>query len=216
MASLAFILLQIEPFETLPRLNRVDWLGVAFLFAGLSLLIILHYRNPSAISSMIMRSIRETSKKLYFALPAIDSLDKLLFTTIFIISGAFCVHFLLSDLLSGIALFVAYLFPFLLMLFLFMPLRFIGFVSGNTKVISQIVQSQMPIVYLAGLMLLLIGMLLFLQIELGVYWRWVFGVLVLVNLLWLHVRVIRDLIQHQISMFYIFMYFCTLEILPIF
>lgn len=216
MALWAAVMLQSDPFETIPRFNNVDGIGMSFLLTSLITLMVLQYRNPSAIGSMVARSFQETSKKLYFAAPAIDSIDKLLFSTIYFFSGALCIHLLLHEFLDGMAKIVAYSFPIIVVFFLFVPMRVAGFVSGFDKSISKIIKRQMPIVYLTGLMFLMIGILLFLRLEIDIIWNWTILILIATFLIWLHVRVIKDLILEQISIFYIFMYFCTLEILPLF
>jgi hypothetical protein len=40
--------------------------------------------------------------------------------------------------------------------------------------------------------------------------------IVIMLFVWIHIRVAQDLILEQIPIYYIFMYFCTLEILPLF
>jgi hypothetical protein len=216
MLPWAALLLQSYPFETIPRANNVDWIGMSFLLTSLVTLMFLQYRNPSAIGSMVARSFQETSKKLYFAAPAIDSIDKLLFSIIYYFSGALCIHILFHEFLEGGAKIMAYSFPIILVFFLFGPMRIAGFISGTDKAISKIVKRQMPIIYLKGLMLLMIGILLFLRIETVLIWNWIILILLASFLIWLHIRIAKDLILEQISILYIFMYFCTLEILPIF
>ncbi len=216
MVRASLTLLQSNPFQTIPRIDRVDWMGLTLLVSGLILLMILQYRNPGAIGSMVARSVRETSKKLYFAAPAIDSIDKLLFSLIYLVSGGLCVHFLFEEILFDTVPYMAYLAPLLLILFLFVPIRFLGFVVGYDKSLSKIIKRQMPLVFLTGIALLVLGLILFLKIDIGSLGVWVFMSLLLLFLLWMHVRVFQDLILDQISIFYIFMYFCTLEILPIF
>jgi hypothetical protein len=216
MTRFFLILLQSNPFESQPRIGHVDWIALSLLLSGLILLMILHYRNPSAINSMLSRSFRETTKKLYFATAAIDSIDKLLFSLIYVVSGALCVHFLFNELLDGLLQYTAYFLPVYLLLVLFVPMRFVAFVSGFEKPVAKIVKRQMPVIYLTGIVLLLVGVLLFLKIDLGSVWNWTFlGALVLFYL-WIHIRIVQDLILEQISIIYIFMYFCTLEILPLF
>ena len=89
-------LLQTQQFETLPRFEHVDVLGLSLLVGGLILLMLLQFRNPSAIPSMLTRSFRETNKKLYFASAAIDAIDKLLFFGIYLTGGALCLHYMFS------------------------------------------------------------------------------------------------------------------------
>jgi hypothetical protein len=216
MSSPSLVLLQSNTFETLPRMSSVDWIGLSFLLSGLMFLMFLQYRNPSAIGSMLARSFRETTKKLYFASAAIDSIDKLLFSLIFIVSGALCVHFLLDTPRTGVLQIVSYFLPVYILLVLFVPMRLVAFVSGFEKPISKIVKRQMPVIYLTGVVLLLIGTLLFLKIDLATIWDWMFLLILVFFFVWIHIRIIRDLILEQISIVYIFMYFCTLEILPLF
>lgn len=165
---------------------------------------------------MVSRSFRVTTKKLYFASAAIDSIDKLLFSLIYIISGALCAHFLLNNLIDGLLQYTAYFLPVYLLLVLFVPMRLVAIVSGFEKAVSKIVKRQMPVIYLTGLVLLLVGVLLYLKIDVRSFWNWTFlGILVLFYF-WIHIRIVQDLILEQISIIYIFMYFCTLEILPLF
>lgn len=217
MNSALFVLLQSQAFETLPRTDRVDWLGLMLLLFGLILLMALQYRNPHAIASMVARSFRETTKKLYFAAPAIDSIDKSLFFLIFFSGGALCAHYLIgSSHLSGWGLVLLYALPLLFLLFLALPLRIVAFIAGYQKTTSKIIRRQLPVLFLMGVILLPLGALMFLNIDFSSFIKAMIVFTVGTLVIWLHVRVFRDLILEQISIYYIFMYFCTLEILPMF
>ncbi len=217
MNSTLFVLLQTQAFETLPRTDRVDWIGLMLLLLGMILLMILQYRNPNAISSMVSRSFRETTKKLYFAAPAIDSIDKSLFFMIFFSGGALCVHYLLGvNQLGWAKLLLVYSIPLLFLLFLALPLRIVAFVAGYQKPTSKIIKRQLPVLFLMGIVLLPMGALLFLNLDFPQFIEVTIIATMIVLVIWLHVRVFRDLFLEQISIYYIFMYFCTLEILPMF
>lgn len=210
-------LLQTPPFETLPRTDRVDVLGLSLLVGGLILLMLLQFRNPSAIPSMLSRSFRETNKKLYFASAAIDSIDKLLFFGIYLTGGALCLHYMLSGFnwqtLSGP---IIYFLPLILLAFLVLPLRITALVSGHNKAVSKIIKRQLPVLFLIGVVFIPFGLLFYINIDFGQTLNFMVMGIAVMLFVWIHIRVAQDLILEQIPIYYIFMYFCTLEILPLF
>jgi hypothetical protein len=210
-------LLQTQPFETLPRTDRMDVLALSLLVSGLILLMLLQFRNPSAIPSMLSRSFRETNKKLYFASAAIDSIDKLLFFGIYLTGGALCLHYMLSGFnwqtLSGP---IIYFLPLILLVFLVLPLRITALVSGQNKAVSKILKRQLPVLFLIGVVFIPFGLLFYINFDFGQSLNFMVLGIVVILFVWIHIRVGQDLILEQIPMYYIFMYFCTLEILPIF
>ena len=210
-------LLQTQQFETLPRFEHVDVLGLSLLVGGLILLMLLQFRNPSAIPSMLTRSFRETNKKLYFASAAIDAIDKLLFFGIYLTGGALCLHYMLSGFnLQSLYRPVIYFLPFILLAFLVLPLQITALVSGQNKAVSKILKRQLPVLFLIGVVFIPFGLLFYINIDFGQSLNFmVLGIVVILFVL-IHIRVGQDLILEQIPMYYIFMYFCTLEILPIF
>jgi hypothetical protein len=210
-------LLQTPPFEALPRTDRVDVLGLSLLVCGLVFLMLLQFRNPSAIPSMLSRSFRETNKKLYFASAAIDSIDKLLFFGIFLTGGALCLHYMLSGFnvqtLSGP---IIYFLPLILLAFLVLPLRITALVSGHNKTVSKILKRQLPVLFLIGVVFIPFGLLFYINVDFGQTLNFMVLGIVIMLFVWIHIRVAQDLILEQIPIYYIFMYFCTLEILPLF
>lgn len=209
--------LQTQVFETLPRTDRVDVLGLSLLVGGLVLLMLLQFRNPSAIPSMLSRSFRETNKKLYFASAAVDSIDKLLFFAIYFTGGALCLHYVLEGFnLHTLAVPLVYLLPLLLLAFWVLPLRITAIISGYNKEVSKILKRQLPVLFLIGVVFIPFGLLFYIHIDFGLALNYVVLSIVVLLFVWIHIRVAQDLILEQISIYYIFMYFCTLEILPLF
>jgi hypothetical protein len=210
-------LLQTPPFEALPRTDRVDVLGLSLLVCGLVFLMLLQFRNPSAIPSMLSRSFRETNKKLYFASAAIDSIDKLLFFGIYLTGGALCLHYMLRGFnwqtLSGP---IIYFLPLILLAFLVLPLRITALVSGHNKTVSKILKRQLPVLFLIGVVFIPFGLLFYINVDFGQTLNFMVLGIVIMLFVWIHIRVAQDLILEQIPIYYIFMYFCTLEILPLF
>lgn len=210
-------LLQMQLFETLPRMERVDWTGLILLFMVLFLLMLLQYRNPNAITSMVARAFRETTKKLYFASPAIDTIDKLLFFGIYLTSGALCVHYALLEFeLKSTGIFLKYFSPLIILAFWVLPLRFTAIVSGHNKEVLKILKRQMPVLFLTGIILIPFAILFYINSDYRHLLNFVVLGIMVSFVAWIHVRVIYDLILEQISIYYIFMYFCILEILPLF
>jgi hypothetical protein len=178
---------------------------------------LLQFRNPSAIPSMLSRSFRETNKKLYFASAAIDSIDKLLFFGIYLTGGALCLHYMLSGFnwqtLSGP---IIYFLPLILLAFLVLPLRITALVSGHNKTVSKILKRQLPVLFLIGVVFIPFGLLFYINVDFGQTLNFMVLGIVIMLFVWIHIRVAQDLILEQIPIYYIFMYFCTLEILPLF
>jgi len=209
------VLLQV-PFETPLRANQTDWLGLSLLLVCVTLFMILQFRNPSAIGSVISRSIRENSSKLYFASPAIDSVDKILMYALFFFGTNSCLHYLFADTSpsSGFT-FLIYLIPLAWVVFLILPFNLVFFISGVHKQGATILKHQLPVLFLAGISSVPLGVGLFLNLNYSYSIQIIFLATMTLFFVWMHIRVFRELIVEHVSFLYIFIYFCTLEILPL-
>lgn len=209
-------LLQTElPFETVRRVEQTDWFGMTLFFLGLILLIILLYRNPSVLASLVSRSFRNDTEKLYFSAPAIDSLDKLLLYLIYGCTSILSIYFFVEQEFDSSWRFALYLLPVGLVLFFIVPFLLTAFVVGFYKLSRIILAKQSPLLFLFGLLLLPAGGFLFFNTDVLLYARSVIFILSILFVLWMHFRVFRELIVGGFPVYYIFVYFCTLEILPI-
>ena len=111
---------------------------------------------------------------------------------------------------------VIYFLPFILLAFLVLPLQITALVSGQNKAVSKILKRQLPVLFLIGVVFIPFGLLFYINIDFGQSLNFMVLGIVVILFVWIHIRVGQDLILEQIPMYYIFMYFCTLEILPIF
>lgn len=210
-------LLQIHaalPFETIERSSKADWFGLILFFAGILSLIVLLYRNPNVLFSLFSRALKNDTEKLYFSAPAIDSVDRIFLFIIYMCSTILSIHFFVEEHFNASLRWVLYLSPVAILLFFSLPLIGTAQVVGFTKFSLYLLKKQAPILFLFGLILLPVGGLLFVDTAYFFYIQVLLVVLFFSVLLWLHIRVVRTLIVEGFPFYFIFMYFCTLEILP--
>jgi hypothetical protein len=203
------------PFETIKRSTPADWYGLLLFFTGLLSLIVLLHRNPNVLVSLFTRLLKNDSDKLYFSAPAIDSLDRIFLSVIYLCSTLLSIHFFLENRFDNSLRWLLYLTPLAAILYFSLPFMFIARVVGFTKFSWYLLKKQMPIVFLFGLILLPIGGLLFLDIQSTIYIQVLILILFSLFLVWLHFRVVSALIVEGFPLYFIFMYFCSLEILPL-
>lgn len=209
-------LLQTEmPFETLARVNKADWMGLFLFFAGLLFFIILLYRNPVVLRSLVIRVFKNDTEKLYFSAPAIDSVDKILLFTIYLCGSVLAVHFFLEIQFFESLHFLIYLAPIAVLIFLALPFFLVAQLLGFVKITVLVWRKQIPIFYLLGILLLPLGSLLFVDPHYQEGFKVLIYIVLSLFFLWIHVRVTRELILAGFKFYYIFLYFCTLEILPV-
>jgi hypothetical protein len=111
---------------------------------------------------------------------------------------------------------IIYFLPLILLAFLVLPLRITALVSGHNKTVSKILKRQLPVLFLIGVVFIPFGLLFYINVDFGQTLNFMVLGIVIMLFVWIHIRVAQDLILEQIPIYYIFMYFCTLEILPLF
>lgn len=105
--------------------------------------------------------------------------------------------------------------PVLLQLFLFIPLGAISFISGNQSIIKENIYNIFLLPQLFGILFLPIIIIGHLNGELMIPMGWVFACLVSFLFFYINLRGFLFAIQQGISLYYIILYICTLEILPL-
>jgi hypothetical protein len=202
-------------FETLKRSTNADWFGLLMFFLGLIFLLVLFYRNPQILNSLISRIFKNDSEKLFFSAPAIDTIDRIFLFLIYLSTTLLTVHFFVEQELNLFWRFLIYSLPLLAILYFILPFYFISLVVGFSKHARHILAKQSNLLFFFGLALLpIVGFLFFDSYSL-IYVKWVIALILASTLLWIHLRVFRELIINGYGVYYIFMYFCTLEILPV-
>lgn len=202
-------------FETVLRTTKTDWFGVTLFFSGLTLLIAVLYRNPLVIKSLIIRSFKSESEKLYFSAPAVDSIDRLLLTLIFLVSSMLSIHYFVEIHFSSSIRFLLYSLPLLVVSFFVIPFKIISFLIGFSKLSNSVLRRQLPIIHLFGIIVLIFEGLLFVEFGYSIQLNLIILGVLGAGFLWMHIKAISQLIRSGFSVYYIFIYFCTLEILPI-
>ncbi len=214
MFQTGIILQEALPFDTPLKVTKADWFGLTLFFVGLFFFMILLYRNPVILRSLVARTIKSNSDKLYFSAPAIDTIDKILLFLIYWIGAILVVHFFIEAQFLPQIRWMLYLVPVGILLYWFIPFFLISQLLGFTKISLAIWKKQVPIIFLAGLVLLSAGLLLFVDLAYEEYFKLLIFSILIVFYFWIHLRVWREFILSGFKFYYIFMYFCTLEILP--
>lgn len=202
-------------FETLKRSTNADWFGLLMFFSGLIFLLVLFYRNPQILNSLIARIFKNDSEKLFFSAPAIDSIDRIFLFWIYLSTTLLAVHFFVDQELNLFWSFLIYALPVLAILYFIVPFYLLSIVLGFSKHARLILAKQSNLLFFFGLSLLPIVGFLFFDSFYLIYVKWVIALIFAGTLLWIHLRVFRELIINGYGVYYIFMYFCTLEILPV-
>jgi len=117
--------------------------------------------------------------------------------------------------LGNIPLVIHLIWPILLYLFLLIPLGVISFVTGNRSIIKENVYNLFLLPQFFGIIFLPIIVIGHLNGELMIPMAWLFLILVGLLFLYINLRGILFAIQQGISLYYIILYICTLEILPL-
>lgn len=203
------------PFETIERSTKSDWFGLVLFFTGILSLIILQYRNPNVLISLFSRATKNDTEKLYFSAPAIDSVDRIFLFVIYLCSTILSIHFFVESHFDASIRWVLYLLPVALLIFFTIPLLITAQLVGYNKYFYYLIRKQAPLLFLFGLGLLPVGGLIFVDATYFLYVQALILLLFLFVLVWLHFRMARALILEGFPFYFIFMYFCTLEILPI-
>lgn len=218
MAVLGSLLLEASTlFEVAERYTPVDFTTTALFVLGLIFFITIQYKNQSVLNDLFSMSfnihLALSGKKMKNQ----DTLDKIILGFIFLVSSSLLIyHFtrdlVFSNLSSQIGL---YALPLILIAFFALPLYLVGLLLGERKTILIIFDKILPVLFLLGIILLALSLILFFQVEWLSYMSRTLIGLILLFILWIHVIGMLELIQRGFSLFYIFMYFCTLEILPL-
>lgn len=203
------------PFETAIRVTNADWFGLSLFIVNLILLVVLLYRNPSVISSLFLRIFKNDGEKLYFSAPAIDSVDRVLLFLIYLLSSNLTLYSFFDGSFYDKLGFAIFTIPVAIVLFFAIPFFLTSVLLGFVKLSRSISSKQSPLLFVSGLIQLPVGLLIFFESYNMLHLRIMFLVFAAIMLLWLHFRVIRMLLINGFSMYYIFVYFCTLEILPL-
>lgn len=215
MKANSLLLLNDLPFETALREQSSDWLALVIFFSGLIGLVTLIYRNPQVLSSLIIRAFKSNTDKLYFSTPAIDSVDRLVLFLIYF-SGCFlCFRFFELPEKGSYALWILFALPLVLIIYFVLPYFSVSFVLGEQKKAKHILRNQGAPFFLFGITLIALGGFLFVDFSSKWVLQTIFLSLLLIVLIWIHLRVFRELVMLGVSVYYIFIYFCTLELLPI-
>jgi hypothetical protein len=202
------------PFETGIRVTNADWFGLSLLLVNLILLIILLYRNPLVLTSLFQRLLKNDQEKLYFSAPAIDSVDRLLLFVIYFLASNLTLYSFFDDVLYRRLGFSLFILPVVIVLFFLIPFFLTALLLDFVKLSRAIALKQTPLLFVFGLIQLPLGLVVFFESYDITQLRLLFLLSAAVVLVWLHLRVIRILLINGFSAYYIFMYFCTLEILP--
>ena len=202
------------PFQTVLRENSDDWLSLVIFFASLTFLVALIYRNPQVLSSLITRTFKSNADKLYFSSPAIDSVDRILLFLIYFSGSFLCLQFLELQQFTPHATWVLLTLPLFFVLYFVVPFYFVVFALGMHKNGIHLLRKQSALFFLFGLVLIMLGGFFFIDISSKWILQFIFMGLSLIVLILIHFRIFRELVSSGVSVYYIFIYFCTLEILP--
>lgn len=215
MKATSLMLLYDIPFETALREHSSDWSALVIFFSGLMGIVALIYRNPQVMSSLIIRAFKSNSDKLYFSTPAIDSVDRLILFLIYFSGCYLCLRFFDLPETVPYAFWLLFALPLVLVLYFIVPYYSVFFTLGEQKKAKHILRNQGAPFYLFGIALIALGGFLFVDFSSIWVLQISFLSLSLIVLIWIHLRVFRELVLSGVSVYYIFIYFCSLELLPI-
>ena len=109
--------------------------------------------------------------------------------------------------------------PLLPIYFLLWPLicyNFVGFLTGERETFGENKKNVIVLSQLMGILFSLLLLLWTFNLKWSIYFIYTF--IILISFFWIY-KIFRGIIfsfQHNVSWYYIILYFCTLEILPIF
>jgi hypothetical protein len=214
MFNLVQVFLQI-PFESAPRTNNIGRAELYVLFFGLTLLLISRFTTKLKATHFFsgIKTDTITSQNGTHTIQGMVSTILLYLIGVWLFYRRFHDMSQLDMSQTQMITLIA-----LIPIILFLPMALVLFLSNNIAQISAIAHFLWVNLLTISVILFIAGISSFLFISKQehtdlIYYALLF--LLLFCFLWIHFRVIQYLMRSGLKWYYIILYFCTLEILPI-
>ncbi|MBU2019126.1 MAG: DUF4271 domain-containing protein [Bacteroidetes bacterium] len=208
-----------ENLELEPRVKLVDAPSLFLLLTGILLVVIAKFRNSRSF---------EITMKLFFRNMNFESTIKeswpifsgnsWLLVVNFVLNlslSLYLFYFSIETGSSWAAMTQALFFGTLLFLLAFCSMIFVNFLSGNQKIVQLPSQVSWVLPQFAGLLLLALNTACLLNQEWQDKVFWIIAVILIWVTLQRFYRSLIYLFRQQIEWYYILLYLCTLEIIPL-
>lgn len=201
-------------FEALPRSAFSNSLVNYGVFASFFIIALTKSLKPTIFQTLFKVSIRNNSLNQIVR----ESYNSLRFSDFLLLINFWWTCSMGSILfydVNSIPLVVHLIWPILLHLFLVIPLGGISFITGSRSIVKENVYNLFLLPQFFGIVFLPIIVIGHLNGELMIPMAWLFLSLLGLLFLYINLRGILFAFQQGISLYYIILYICTLEILPL-
>ena len=201
-------------FEAVPREELTNSILSYGVFVSFVLLAIAKIAKPSVfqvLAKVFLRnsSINQLMRENYNTLRVTDFVLLLNFWLMCTLGSIFYLN------IKDVPLLIHVLWPIVLHVCLLLPLFVMSFVSGAKVIIRENVFNFFLVPQFFSLILLPIVLIGHLNVEIIVPLGWSFLIIVVLMYLYINVRGIVFAFRSGISLYYIILYICTLEFLPL-
>lgn len=201
-------------FEALPRSEFVNSVVNYGVFASFLLIALSKFYKPQVFQILLRVSLRNNSldqiiRENYNSLRVPDFLLLLNFWWTCSMGSVLFFN------VAGIPFFVHLIWPIALHLSILIPLGVVSFLTGNRSIKKENVYNLFLIPQFFGIIFLPIIIIGHLNAELMIPMTWLFLGLTGLLFFYINIRGIVFAFQQGISLYYIILYICTLEILPL-
>lgn len=208
------------PMELDLRVQSFTLILTGILATSLLLVIFARIRNSKAIPTVLVAFLKNISLDQHFkANMRLESLSSILLILNYFVCFSVCLFLFFSRILfldSEWAILLSFLLPIGLFVLDTLSIILVGAISGEFKKLQSSIVITLSLNQFFGLFLSLVSLLWIMNPEFNEVYLVVFGLLLVLNYL---MRVLKNtvaILTNGVPWYYLILYFCTLEILPLY